>query len=259
MANDLKAKARSQFGASAEAYATSDVHAKGESLSILLDLVRPQGDWQALDVATGAGHTAMAFAPHIAHVTASDLTQEMLTKTSELIAARGLINVGTQVADAEMLPFDDASFDLLTCRLAFHHFPNPGQAMREFARVLKPGGVLGFTDNIVVPDKKAAAYYNAYEKLRDPSHHWVYPLGRLQAMFEDAGFKVEAAQQLSKEFEFHQWADRQHAPGTVKEKLLEMMRNAPDALKPLFAPRWTNDTLYFSLWEVVILAKKGAV
>jgi ubiquinone/menaquinone biosynthesis C-methylase UbiE len=259
MTDDLKAKARSQFGASAEAYAASEVHAKGESLAILLDMVRPQRDWEALDVATGAGHTAMAFAPHVAHVTASDLTEEMLAKTAELMAARGLINVGTEVADAEMLPFDDASFDLLTCRLAFHHFPNPRQAMREFARVLKPGGVLGFTDNIVVPDKKAAAYYNAYEKLRDPSHHWVYPLGRLQAMFEDAGLKVEAAQHLSKEFEFHQWANRQHAPDAVKEKLLEMMRNAPGALKPLFAARWADDTLYFSLWEAVILAKKSVI
>jgi ubiquinone/menaquinone biosynthesis C-methylase UbiE len=165
--------------------------------------------------------------------------------------------VETKVADAEQLPFEDARFDLGTCRLAFHHFPNPRQALGELARVLKPGGVLGFTDNIVVPDKQAAGYYNAYEKLRDPSHHWVYPLARLQAMFEEASLRVEATHQLSKELEFHAWADRQHASAAVKEKLLEMMRNLPAALEPLFAPRWADGTLYFSLWEAVIVAHKG--
>lgn len=257
MSDELKAKVQAQFGASSDAYATSDIHAKGESLAILLELVQPQPDWQAVDVATGAGHTALAFALYVARVVATDLTAEMLAKTAELAAARGLTNVETKPADAEALPFDDASFDLVTCRLAFHHFPNPRQAIREFARVLKPGGVLGFTDNIVVPDKQAAGYYNAYEKLRDPSHNWVYPLVRLQVMFEEAGLKVETTPELSKEFEFHEWADRQHVSDANKAKLLEMMRHIPEALQPLFAPRWADGTMYFSLWEAVIVARKA--
>jgi ubiquinone/menaquinone biosynthesis C-methylase UbiE len=258
MSDELKAKVQAQFGPSSDAYATSDIHAKGESLAILLELTQPQSDWRVLDVATGAGHTALAFAPHVAHVVATDLTAEMLAKTAELAAARGLTNVETRPADAESLPFDDASFDLVTCRLACHHFPNPRQALGEFARVLKPGGVLGFSDNITVPDKQAAGYYNAYEKLRDPSHNWVYPLVRLQAMFEEAGLKVEATRQLSKEFEFHNWADRQHVSDANKQKLLEMMRHIPEALQPLFAPRWGEGTMYFSLWEAVIVARRGS-
>ena len=65
----------------------------------------------------------------MARVVATDLTAEMLAKTAELAAQRGLANVETRPADAESLPFDDASFDLVTCRLAFHHFPNPRQAL----------------------------------------------------------------------------------------------------------------------------------
>ena len=256
MSDDLKAKAQVQFGVSADAYATSSIHARGESLALLVELVAPQSDWQALDVGTGAGHTALAFAPHVAHVVATDLTREMLAKTAELAAGRGLTNVETKAADAESLPFGDDSFDLVTCRLAFHHFPNSRQAVGEFARVLKPGGVLGFTDNIVVSDKAAAGYYNAYEKLRDPSHHWVYPLARLQAMFEDTGLQVNATRRLSKEFEFHAWADRQHVSEAVKAKLLDMMRHIPEALDPLFAPCWADSTMYFSLWEAVVVAEK---
>lgn len=256
MPDDIKSKVQQQFGVSADSYATSDVHAKGESLGILLELVQPQPEWQALDIATGAGHTALTFAPHVARVVATDLTEAMLQKTAELAAQQGLTNVETKYADAESLPFDDNSFDLVTCRLAFHHFPDPHQALAEFARVLKPGGRLGFTDNITVPDKQAAGYYNAYEKLRDPSHNWVYPLVRLQAMVEKTGLKVVATRELSKEFEFHQWADRQRVSEANKEKLLEMMRHIPEALRPLFAPRWADGTMYFSLWEVVIIARK---
>ena len=63
-----------QFGEHAEAYATSRVHAQGASLKRLVELIQPQADWRVLDVATAAGHTAYAFAPHVAHVTATDLT-----------------------------------------------------------------------------------------------------------------------------------------------------------------------------------------
>lgn len=255
MSDDNKATVQAQFGPSAEGYARSEVHAAGESLGLLIELIQPQPDWRMLDVATGAGHTALTFAPHVAHVIAVDLTESMVAKTAELAAERGLTNLETRQADAEELPFDDASFDLVACRIALHHFPNPRQAISEFARVLKPGGLLGFTDNITVPDRQAAGYYNAYEKLRDPSHNWVYPLVRLQAMFEQAGFTIQAAHQLSKEMEFQQWADRMRVSAENKEKLLEMMRNIPEALQPLFAPRWADETMYFSLWEAVIVAR----
>jgi len=255
MSNEQKSKVQAQFGPAADGYATSDVHAKGDTLAILLELVDPQPVWQALDVGTGAGHTALLFAPHVAHVTATDLTEPMLVKTAELATERGLTNIETKFADAESLPFDDAMFDLVTCRLAFHHFPNPKQTISEFVRVLKPGGTLGFADNVTVPDKQAAGYYNAYEKLRDPSHNWVYPLVRLQAMFEQVGLHVGQSQQVSKELEFNAWADRMRVSDEDKEKLLAMMRNLPETLKPLFSPRWADGTMYFSLWEAVIIAK----
>jgi ubiquinone/menaquinone biosynthesis C-methylase UbiE len=255
MSDELKAKVQAQFGVSSDAYATSDIHAKGESLAMLVEVVKPQLDWQVLDVATGAGHTALTFAPYVAHVVATDLTEAMLAKTAKLARERNLTNIETKIADAEALPFDDASFDLVTCRLAFHHFPNPRQAVSEFVRVLKPGGALGFTDNITVLNRQAASYYNAYEKLRDPSHHWVYPLVRLQTMFEKAGLQVIAVRELKKELEFHDWADRQHVSEADKKKLLEMMRNIPRALKPLFAPRWAGGTMSFTLHEAVFIAR----
>lgn len=255
MPNDIKTKVQTQFGAASDAYATSTVHAKGESLQILTDLISPEPDWVMLDVATAAGHTALAFAPFVSKVIATDLTEAMVNKAAEMAARRGLTNVEIRPADAEELPFADNTFDLLTCRIAFHHFPHPRQAVSEFARVLKSGGVLGFADNVTVADKAAAQYYNDYEKLRDPSHYWVPSSEELQEMLMEVGFAIEATRQFSKEMEFNGWADRMRVSVEDKETLLEMMRNIPALLESLFMPRWENDTLYFSLREVVIIAR----
>jgi ubiquinone/menaquinone biosynthesis C-methylase UbiE len=253
----LKERVQAQFGAAAEAYVTSDVHARGESLAVLLEEVRPDPRWEALDVATGAGHCALAFAPRVKRVVATDLTREMLDKAARLASQRGVTNLETRPADAEALPFPDGSFDLVTCRLAFHHFPRPQVAASEFARVLKPGGALGLTDNITVLDPEAAAAYNRFEKLRDPSHHEVLPLARLIERIEGAGLHVTSARRLVKGFDFEEWADRQHVSPGDKERLVEMLRRIPPALVPLLSPSFQGKPR-FNLWEAVIVARKPA-
>lgn len=256
MRDDLKTRVQSQFGAAADDYATSDVHARGESLAALLELARPAPDWTVLDVAAGAGHTAFALAPHVSRAVAVDLTEAMVRKTVELAAARKLRNVRGTRADAERLPFAAASFDAVACRLAFHHFPHPGDALREFRRVLRPGGVLALADSITVDEPGAAAWYNTYEKIRDPSHHRVLSLAGLRELLAAAGFRIAATRELTKEFEFHEWTDRQRVSDADKERLLAMMRDLPGALRPVMAPRWTGGTLYFTLLEAVLLARR---
>src|SRR5512145_420247 len=93
-----KSLVQQQFGAHAAAYTTSPVHAKGASLGRLIELVEPQRHWQVLDIATGAGHTAAAFAPHVAHVIASDITGEMLDEARKLAAEKGFANMEAAAA-----------------------------------------------------------------------------------------------------------------------------------------------------------------
>ncbi len=257
MAEDAKAKVRAQFGEAADAYAVSTVHAQGESLGLLIESIQPQPSWLMLDVGTGAGHTAIRFAPRVKRVIATDLTVAMVEKAAELAAKHHLRNIETKVADAEDLPFGDKTFDLVTCRLAFHHFPNPAKALQEFARVLKCPGTLGFTDNVTVEDLNAARYYNEFEKLRDPSHQNVVSFKVLCRLIEDASFQIQYTHEFAKEFEFHDWANRQHVLSEDKTRLLQMIRGMPEILQPLFKPRWTDTTLFFSLRETVIIATKN--
>ncbi len=260
---------QSQFGTHAAAYATSSVHAKGWSLERLVDLAAPEASWRVLDIATGAGHTAAAFAPLVAHVIASDITTEMLSEAANLAAARGLANMTTASADAEALPFAAASFDLVTCRLAAHHFPQPAAFVAETARVLKPGGTLGLVDNIA-PDVAALpafsaseigaaeADYNAFEKLRDPSHGRALTLSEWTALMERSGLAVTAVERARKKMDFDDYVTRMGCTEATIARLRAMLFDGRDALKAFLDPQSSGGRISFFLHEAVVIARKPA-
>ncbi len=252
-ANNLIQK---QFGAHASEYATSDVHARGESLQRLIELTQPQRDWLALDVATGAGHTALAFAPRVARVVATDLTPQMLDAARKLAKERGIANIEFKPADAQALPFDDNAFDLVTNRMALHHYSDARKAIEEMARVCKRGGLVALTDNVVPPDKVTAGAINHFEKLRDPSHNWEYPVVRLEAIFADAKLKVEHSESFKKEMEFEPWADRTSASAETRAQLRKLLLQAPDAVREWLEPRVDGDKVFFSFTEAIIIGRK---
>ncbi len=98
----------------------------------------------------------------------TDLTKEMLENTKKHL--KDFENLTYILADAEALPFLDQSFDVVTCRIAPHHFPNPDKFIEEVARVLAPDGTFILIDNVVPDDRKLATFMNMFEKLRDDSH-----------------------------------------------------------------------------------------
>jgi SAM-dependent methyltransferase len=264
-----KSLVQAQFGTHAGAYVSSAVHAKGASLTRLVELVRPQKHWQALDVATGAGHTALAFAPHVASVVASDLTPEMLEEAAKLAREKGIGNVETALADAEALPFEDARFDLVTCRIAPHHFPDIPSFVSEVERVLKPGGSFAMADNIE-PDaestpgfvpielRDAALIYNTFERLRDPSHSRCLGMTEWSDLIEDAGLTVVHKERAPKEMEFEPWATRMGCSAPTLARLRSILLEASPALKAFLKPRNEGGVLFFTLDEAVIIAGKPA-
>ena len=120
---DSKSQAQARFGRFAERYVSSVGHAKGADLDILLAMARPEPGWRALDVATGGGHTALKLASHVELMVASDLTERMLHAARAHFVKQGGDAIQMLAADAEDLPLPDGSFDLVTCRVAPHHFP----------------------------------------------------------------------------------------------------------------------------------------
>src|SRR4051812_30238835 len=80
---NIAALAQAQFGPVAQAYVTSTRHAEGADLQRLVELAAPRGNERMVDIATGGGHTALRFAPHVASVVAFDLTASMLKAARE--------------------------------------------------------------------------------------------------------------------------------------------------------------------------------
>jgi ubiquinone/menaquinone biosynthesis C-methylase UbiE len=221
-------------------------------------MVQPRADWEAIDIATGPGHTALAFAPKVKHVIASDVTPEMLQVARKLAEKRGLANVSFVEVPAEKLPFENGSFDLVTCRTAPHHFADVGAFVMEVARVLRPGGVFGLVDNISPDDAKAAAPYNEFEKLRDPSHGRCLSEKEWLDLITRAGLAVRHREILSKDIELEGWAGRMQASSDTKKKLGAILLGASGGLRDFLQPKVLPDNIGFVLTESLIVAEKRA-
>ncbi len=213
-ATNHKTQVQDYFSRTAESYVASFSHKAGKDLERLIEL----GEWDrqqyALDIATGGGHTALAVAPHVGRIMVTDLTPRMLEKAREYLLSQGITNAEFQVADAEQLPFEDEIFDRVTCRIAPHHFPHVAQAVKEVARVLKPGGLFLLIDSIAPSDPELDAFDNTVEKWRDSSHGQSYTAEEWQAFFEQAGLRVEHMGFFRKMHDYDDWTARsQLAPG----------------------------------------------
>src|SRR5207237_858352 len=111
-------------------------------------------------------------------------------------------------ASAERLPFQDGAFDIVTSRLAAHHFEDVPLAMREVARVLRPGGVFVFVDTLAPEDEESAAFQDEVERLRDPTHQRIYTTAEWIAFCEQAALRVEQVDEVRKAHDFEPWLER---------------------------------------------------
>jgi SAM-dependent methyltransferase len=235
VADDVKAAVQRQFGANADKYVRSPTHAAGADLELLVPWLQPARDWVVLDVATGGGHAAKAVAPHVACVVATDLTAPMLAAARRHLQDAGCRNVVYVRADAEDLPFPDAAFDAVTCRLAAHHFPQPRRFLAEAARVLRPGGCLLLIDNVAPDDPELAAFLNAVEHLRDPSHVRCATVAEWRAWLAECGLAERRARAGRKRHGFAEWVGRTAETPQQAAAVAERLRSASERARAHFA------------------------
>lgn len=222
-----KSLSQARFSEFAAGYVTSPSHAKGADLDLLVEIAKPQADWVMLDIATGGGHTALKFAAQVRKVIATDITPKMLDAAEKHLTDQGIANVTFELADAENLPFENHRFDLVTCRIAPHHFPDCARFVCESRRVLKPGGLLLVQDHVLPEDEAAARYIDDFERRRDPSHHRAFSHTAWQNMFHRAGLEVICVQEISKRHALIPWAERQGCSAEMINQLIQLLIQAP--------------------------------
>lgn len=245
------------FGAVAAAYVTSKVHASGPDLVWLVESAALRGNESVLDVATGGGHTAFALAPYAAEIVALDLTRPMLEVAQQEASARGLQNIRYIEGDAQTLPFPDASFDVVTCRHAPHHFPRVEQAVSEWARVLKPGGKVLLIDSTSPEDDEADAVLHEIESLRDPSHVRNHRISEWRAYLSAAGLRVKIAREESIFLDIPSWTQRMRTPPAAVAAIEKIMREASPAISERLRFEERDSAPGFNLPIALILAVKN--
>jgi ubiquinone/menaquinone biosynthesis C-methylase UbiE len=123
------------WGAKAETYELLTGQITERLVDPLLDAAEVAPGMDVLDVGTGPGYAARRAAERGAVATGVDVADEMLALARQRDGGARFMR-----ADAEDLPFEEGSLDAVVSHFAVHHVPQPQRAMREFARVTKPGG-----------------------------------------------------------------------------------------------------------------------
>ena len=185
----------------ADAYRQSPIHAAGKDLDLVVEWCAPAPGITVLDVATGGGHVARRLREAGATVVTTDPAPGMGADTT---------------APAESLPFADASFDAVACRLAAHHFADVVTAVKEMARVARDRVVI--CDNTFVSESSEEA-----DRVRDPSHVRNYAVAEWESFFELAGLRVSEQRHFTRPLEIEPWLARVGCSGEDAARVRELL------------------------------------
>jgi SAM-dependent methyltransferase len=185
----------------ADAFRDSPTHREGPDLDLLVEWCEPEHDVKVLDVATGGGHVARR------------LREEGCT----VITVDPAPGMGADVvAPAEELPFADGSFDVVTCRIAAHHFQDVRRAVAEMARVSRR--LLVIEDNVFRGEHVEEA-----ERLRDPTHVRCYSEDEWKELVTEAGFEVEQLERFARRQSVDAWLARVETPPEAAARIRELL------------------------------------
>lgn len=245
-----------QFTRQAEGFARAKATRNEDALERIVRAAQPGPEDSVLDVACGPGILACAFAPVAKHVTGIDLTPAMLEQARAKQAAQGLTNLTWDQGDVTRLPYADGQFDIVTCRYAFHHFPEPLAVLKEMVRVCRPGGRVMVAD--CSPEALKAKAYDRVEILRDPSHTHALPPEELSELFLEAGLPRPSVEtfRLPEDLDSllaHSFPNEGDVP-----RIYALYEQAAEDDFLDMAPSLRDGKIYFSFPIAVLAAQKAA-
>ena len=242
-----------QFGRTAAAYVESPNHAKGEDLDRIVALAAEQGGERVVDVGTGVGHTLRRLAPSFRTAIGVDATREMLEAGVGVLASARVSNALLVQADATALPIASGLADVVTSRLAAHHFADAAGAFREIARILRPGGLFVLVDNYAPDKPDLQTFINEVETLRDPSHVRNHTVAGWSELLTQAGLRatVDSDTAVTK-LVTESWLKRSQTPPDRAEEVRRRLRTASPSAVAAFQIAPTT----FAVRKLILIGRK---
>jgi ubiquinone/menaquinone biosynthesis C-methylase UbiE len=245
-----------QFTRQAELFAGSPALHNEAALALMAEAAAPLAHKETLDVACGPGSVVAAFARGARRSVGLDATAAMLQQARALFAAEGLQNVELHQGDVYRLPFADSSFDIVTCRFAFHHFEEPVSAFAEMVRVCRPSGRVVLCDGLASDDPAKAAAFNRMERHRDPSTVAFRPLAFHLALFAQAGLPAPQARFYQVPAERDRLIAMSFPAGDDREQLRRMIDEAVEGDTMGVGARRKGGTVVFGYPAVILASAK---
>ena len=243
-----------QFTRQAAQFAGSPTARSEDILERIVRLAQPGPSDTAVDVACGPGLLVCALAKVVRHATGIDLTPAMLEQARRMQEAQGARNVTWDQGDGTAMPYRDGQFDIVTCRFAFHHFPDPMAVLREMRRVCRAGGRIVVADSAPAADKAAA--FNAMEKMRDPSHTWAMPAEEVAALFRAAGLPDPQVERTRLALDLDEFLSRSYPREGDEARIRAMFDRALDDDAMDVVPRREEGKIFFSVPVAIVAARR---
>jgi SAM-dependent methyltransferase len=239
------------FGPRAPVYATSQVHVSDDSLELVKRLTAAGTYRWTVDLGTGAGFTAFAMMEFSQRVLATDPTLPMLQQARRLGQERQLDKLMLCQNVAEALPFAGNSLDLVTCRVAAHHFADFAQSLDEVQRVLKVGGALVMADSVAPEDDAVAEWMNDIELRRDFSHVKDRQVPEIEAMLAGRGLLIVQQEHARIYLQFNDWVARTATPQEEVATLRDDFLSAAPGIREAFQIQAIGEDIHFS-WPCLV-------
>jgi len=226
----------------------------------LRDLVRladPRGDERVLDVATGTGSVALAFAPHVASVLGVDLSPAMLELAEKARVASGLTNVHFRLGEIGVLPLPEASFDIITCHNLLHYAADLQGLMSLLRRLLTAEGGLLIDEPLGSDDPVKRATLNAIVLRRDPGITQIWSAGEIEAALDAAGLRIIERKRYSLNRELDDWLSRAAVDEATRISVKSMFEAGADAdAAGLDSRRGRDGNFVFTESRIRLLARQ---
>ncbi len=246
---------KKSFKKQAEKFAVYHM-SKSEYTDYLVEKVETKGREHALEVAAGTCICGRALAPFVGDITCLDLTEEMLSQGRRLAEESNIKNIYFKTGNAEELPYEAETFDLVITRLSFHHFTHPEKIFKEMQRVLKKCGKLIIWD-MEAAEENLRKINDKIEKMRDPSHTKILSREELEKMFQK-DFILQCSETTLVPVNLKSWMELTATPKDVQEKILVLMKeDLSGGSKTGFSPYIKDGQIMFDhRWRLFIGIKK---